>query len=342
MLLSVVIVSWLLATFTSALPVRSEGGNGLRAVEDTKIITPELTHRTCLNLEARSANEEEIKACNLLLADKVSLQIRDLKKGTWSTDEWDMLQEASETDVTFDNLMSTLSTLSKLLDASKIPWSISGGLGLKLYGQKRETADIDILVQTDMAKLQVALAKDKKFIGPDFSKPGAAHLRVYHNQGTDATPKYIELDMIIAGNLITPADLSKNSQDIKQKTKDGKTLTVHVLNLGKIFWSKVYALASSLRKKDDKDVADISWIIETNPASLKDVETDLTYDLRKLVIDHLKTRKSPLLETARKLLKVKPDVATAPAGKVPAPASKVPAKKPTVKSLKTARQLLKV
>ena len=115
-------------------------------------------------------------------------------------DEYPMLQAASEKDVNFHHLMDSLMTLSKILDAKKIPWSVAGGLALKIHGQQRYTSDIDIVVQTDMTKLKAALAKDKKFIVPGFAWPSNVHLRVYHNQGTDAKPKYIELDMIIAGN----------------------------------------------------------------------------------------------------------------------------------------------
>lgn len=116
--------------------------------------------------------------------------------------------------------------------------------------------------------------------------------------------------IIHPGELITPADLGRNSIDKEKKTKDGKPLNVHVLKLGKIFKSKVYALAASWRNKDDKDMADISWIIEKTPGALKNVETELTYDLRQLVVYHLEKRRSPLLRTAKQLLKVQPNQPT--------------------------------
>lgn len=116
--------------------------------------------------------------------------------------------------------------------------------------------------------------------------------------------------IIHLGELITPADLGRNSIDKEKKTKDGKPLNVHVLKLGKIFRSKVYALAASWRNKDDKDMADISWIIEKTPGALKNVESELTYELRQLVVHHLEERKSPLLDTARQLLKVQANKAT--------------------------------
>lgn len=200
MRLSLLTVPWLLATSISAIPVRPRGSNSLHPVDDTGAIAPELNRRPCLHPETQNVQEGEIQACNPIPTDEASLESRDLKKGTFSKDEYPTLQAASEKDVTFHHLMDSLLTLSKILDAKKIPWSVAGGLALKIHGQQRYTGDIDIVVQTDMTKLKAALAKDKKFIVPGFAWPSNVHLRVYHNQGTDAKPKYIEIDMIIAGN----------------------------------------------------------------------------------------------------------------------------------------------
>lgn len=49
---------------------------------------------------------------------------------------------------------------------------------------------------------------------------------------------------------------------------------------------------------------DISWIIEKTPGSLVNAQTDLTYDLRQLVILHLVRLGSPLVGQARELLGV--------------------------------------
>lgn len=200
MRLSLLTVPWLLATSISAIPVQSKGGNISHPVDDTGIIAPELNRRPCLHPEAQSVQEGGIQACNPLPTDEASLESRDLKKGTFSKEEYPMLQAASEKDVNFFHLMDSLMTLSKILDGKRIPWAVAGGLALKIHDQQRYTSDIDIVVQTDMIKLKAALAKDKKFIVPGFAWPSNVHLRVYHNQGTDAKPKYIELDMIIAGN----------------------------------------------------------------------------------------------------------------------------------------------
>lgn len=200
MRLSILTVPWLLATSISAIPVQPRGGNNLHPVDDTGAIAPELNRRPCLHPGDQDVQEGEIQACNPLPTDEASLESRDLKKGTFSKDEYPMLQTASEKDVNFFHLMESLLTLSKILDAKRIPWSVAGGLALKIHGQQRYTSDIDIVVQTDMTKLKTALSRDKKFIVPGFSWPSNVHLRVYHNQGTDAKPKYIELDMIIAGN----------------------------------------------------------------------------------------------------------------------------------------------
>ncbi|KAF5482691.1 hypothetical protein CGCA056_v015203 [Colletotrichum aenigma] len=69
----------------------------------------------------------------------------------------------------------------------------------------------------------------------------------------------------------------------------------------------VYALAADHRNKNDKDMKDISWIIEKTPGALVNVQQDLTYDLRQLVIMHLVRLRSPLVAKARELLGVDND-----------------------------------
>ncbi|KAF5483150.1 hypothetical protein CGCA056_v015026 [Colletotrichum aenigma] len=284
----------LLAASASAVPLATQHVPGLAA--------------PVLPSSAGDLGAEDDAGAHVHLTTAGSLVGRDIKKGWFSAQEAAMLQKESESDVNFFHLMDSLDTLSQLLDRNRIPWAVAGGLALKIHGQpSRYTGDIDIVVQTTMSKLKTALSKDKKFILPGPGWPSDSHLRVYHNQGSSSKPKYIEVDMIIAGTLTTPENLRANSKDIQKETRAKKALTIHVMRLGKIFKSKVYALAADHRNKNDKDMKDISWIIEKTPGALVNVQQDLTYDLRQLVIMHLVRLRSPLVAKARELLGVDND-----------------------------------
>ncbi|KAJ0302664.1 hypothetical protein COL154_013811 [Colletotrichum chrysophilum] len=161
-----------------------------------------------------------------------------------------------------------------------------------------------MVVQTTMPKLRAALSKDKKYIVPGPGWPSEAHLRVYRDRGSAGKPRYIEIDLVIAGTMTTPESLQVNSKDFKVENERKRLINIHVMRLGKIFMSKVNALAAEHRKKDDKDMKDISWIIDKTPRALLNVQTDLSYALRQLVIKHLVRLKSPLVKKARQLLDV--------------------------------------
>ncbi|OBR02078.1 hypothetical protein CH63R_14650 [Colletotrichum higginsianum IMI 349063] len=297
---SLATLSWLLVASASAIPLATQHSHGLTSLAQTKRAATDVSLP-----EWNDVEDDNDGGAHVQLPNNGSLVGRDIKKGWYSREEAAMLQKESEVDVNFFNLLDTLDSLGQLLDRNRIPWAIAGGLALKIHGQPhRYTSDIDIVVQTTMPKLQTALSKDKKFIVPGAGWPSDAHLRVYHNQGSTAKPKYIEVDMIIAGKLTTPENLRANSKDFQKETKAKKPLTIHVMRLGKIFKSKVYALAADHRNKDDKDMKDISWIIEKTPGALVNVQQDLTYDLRQLVIMHLVRLRSPLLNKARELLGV--------------------------------------
>lgn len=196
---SLLTLTWLLATSVAAIPIKTPGNHGLIPLAETREHGAELALPRCNDPSDESDHEGDTRLCRAPLTNE-SLVGRDIKKGWFSAAEAVTLQKASETSVNFFNLLDTLSPLTRILDQKRISWAVAGGLALKIHGQpSRYTSDIDIVVQTTMPELKTALGKDKSFILPGPGWPGDAHLRAYHNQGTAAKPKYIEVDLIIAG-----------------------------------------------------------------------------------------------------------------------------------------------
>ncbi|CAI0653123.1 unnamed protein product [Colletotrichum noveboracense] len=291
---------WLLAVSSQAAPLATHYGWGFGSSVSTK---RSVTDFTLCEVEAL-ANKSGGGACHQFPRD-ITVIGRDITKGWFDRQEAAKLQKESEVDVSFFSLLDTLDPLGKLLDRNKIPWAVAGGLALKIHGQSdRHTTDIDMVVQTTMPKLRAALSKDKKYIVPGPGWPSEAHLRVYRDRGSAGKPRYIEIDLVIAGTMTTPESLQVNSKDFKVENERKRLINIHVMRLGKIFMSKVNALAAEHRKKDDKDMKDISWIIDKTPRALLNVQTDLSYALRQLVIKHLVRLKSPLVKKARQLLDV--------------------------------------
>ncbi|KAE9565884.1 hypothetical protein CGMCC3_g17937 [Colletotrichum fructicola] len=297
---SLITLFWLLAVSSWAAPLATHYGGGFASSVSTK---RSVTDFTICEVEAL-ANKSRGGACTQCPRD-ITVVSRDITKGWFDRQEAAKLQKESEIDVTFFSILNTLDPLTKLLDRNRIPWAVAGGLALKIHGQSdRHTTDIDMVVQTTMPRLRAALSKDKKYIVPGPGWPSESHLRVYRNQGSTERPRYIEIDLVIAGTLTTPESVQVNSKDFTVENERKKLLNIHVMRLGRIFTSKVHALAAEHRKKDDKDMKDISWIIDKTPRALLKVQTDLSYALRQLVIKHLIRLKSPLVKKARQLLGV--------------------------------------
>jgi hypothetical protein len=132
------------------------------------------------------------------------LSTRNIREGWFSREECTILQQEAEDGVNFLHLMDTIAYVRDLLLHYGVPWAVSGGLALKIHGMTgRYTGDIDMVVQTDMTTLKGIFKANSWFLLPGPWWPvGGSHLRVYFKYGAFARvarPKYIELDLIVAG-----------------------------------------------------------------------------------------------------------------------------------------------
>lgn len=145
--------------------------------------------------------QENIKSCYTKTSAPPSSNKRSITPAItgrhFTKEEYTWLQERSLADVSLAGLNEATSALKDLFGKNGIPWVISGGWALVLYGEpERTTPDIDIIVQTTMSNLKKLLEADGRFLIPAENWwPDKSHLQVFFK----AQNKYIDVDMIIAG-----------------------------------------------------------------------------------------------------------------------------------------------
>ncbi|KAH8837721.1 hypothetical protein MCOR27_007765 [Pyricularia oryzae] len=222
-------------------------------------------------------------------------------KGVYTKAEWPWLEKKAAADATVDGLKNTTATLVDMFGKAKMPWIVSGGWALILYGQpNRKTTDMDIVIQTTMPNLKKLLAADPRFyVGAPGTWPDTEYLQVFFKN----QDKFFDIDMIIAGNKESAKELGPVTKAISTTFNNAK-LSVPVIATGPLFMSKAQGLANVKRSKDEQDVADISYLVETFPKDLTDMSTKLALETRKAVVNSFTKLKSKSLDKVKALLKV--------------------------------------
>lgn len=245
-------------------------------------------------------------------------------KGVYTKAEWPWLEKKAAADATVDGLKNTTATLVDMFGKAKMPWIVSGGWALILYGQpNRKTTDMDIVIQTTMPNLKKLLAADPRFyVGAPGTWPDTEYLQVFFKN----QDKFFDIDMIIAGkscsflfflplgklkiNLTIYLGNKESAKELGPVTKAISTtfnnakLSVPVIATGPLFMPKAQGLANVKRSKDEQDVADISYLVETFPKDLTDMSTKLALETRKAVVNSFTKLKSKSLDKVKALLKV--------------------------------------
>ncbi|WDK20953.1 hypothetical protein CGRA01v4_12242 [Colletotrichum graminicola] len=281
---------WLLAAAALSLPPGIE----LRHYLSSKGVSP-------FQPTVSSQDNKLVDKRHLSASQHSPVDTRDIKDGIYTKQEGIWLRANAESCPGIPDLMHTTAMIRSTLDEAGIPWAISGGFALILYGEpNRCTSDIDVLIQTDIAHLRNRLAINKNFIVPgDDWWANSGHLRTYYNHNN----RFFEVDFNIAGYANTPKNLEGVTQEISPKWNSDRELAfVNLLQIEKILLSKVRALAAPQRKKDEKDMKDIAWIIEAHPEAVTRAQSELTIEQRQLVVRHLVATNSPLVSKAKKLL----------------------------------------
>lgn len=103
-----------------------------------------------------------------------------------------------------------------------------------------------------------------------------------------------------------PQDVQANSVPVSS-TSQGMPITVPTIVLGKLFEAKVYAVASPQRgAKRQKDLTDVSWIIQNAPSALQNVQRTLDLPHRMYLLQQLAIIGSPLVQNAQHILGLAP------------------------------------
>lgn len=122
---------------------------------------------------------------------------RTIADGHFTKEEWPWLYKKSLADTSIAGLQNTTIVVKDFLEKNGIPWVITGGWALVLYGEPlRKTANIDINVETTIPELIKLLEADRRFIIPAKDWwPDDSHLQAFFKNGN----KYFDIDFMIAG-----------------------------------------------------------------------------------------------------------------------------------------------
>ncbi|WDK16851.1 hypothetical protein CGRA01v4_08134 [Colletotrichum graminicola] len=231
------------------------------------------------------------------------LVTRDISKGFYDDEEGIRLRANSEAHPKkIDDLIHMTQVIGRVLGPD-IPWGIFGGLAMIVYGEpNRQTADIDILLQTSLPTLRKLLEKDPNFIVPSeevYAK--TRNMRAYYKWNNEI----FQVDFNIPGlsKVWKDAKVEGITQQTPFQTSDHKPALVHTISLDEIFTSKAETLLNTHRNKET-DMQDISWIIDKRPDAVVASKPRLPIKLRQLVVSRLARIQSPLVGKAKQLLGV--------------------------------------
>lgn len=183
------IFMWLLVTISLAFPIGDKSYASRRGA--TGALRP---------------LQKNIKSCYTKTNARLSSNKRSIIPAIigrhFTKEEFAWFQERSLTDVSFAGFNKATVAFKNLFGKNDIPWVISGGWALILYGEpERTTPDIDIIVQTTMPNFKKLLETDGRFFIPvENWWRDKLHIHVFFK--TQNT--YIDVDIIIAGKFSIP------------------------------------------------------------------------------------------------------------------------------------------
>ncbi|KAK8047378.1 hypothetical protein PG996_015442 [Apiospora saccharicola] len=147
-------------------------------------------------------------------------------------------------------LCYALEFMAELIQAKGISYAVMGGLALNLRGSRRETHDVDIVVACNMLTLRqacIGVERIKVPIGPT-----SGVMRVFLEVGQ----KWIQVDLILAGSLGAPYNLSTTTESVTLPKSAGAKLCT-AINIRCQFQSK---LGSLLARNSTADYLDLEFM----------------------------------------------------------------------------------
>ncbi|TLS30949.1 hypothetical protein PpBr36_02252 [Pyricularia pennisetigena] len=241
---------------------------------------------------------------------KINLPLSSYKRSITPTitgrhftkEEYVWLQERSLADVSVAGFKETTIAFNNLFGENDIPWVISGGWALILYGEpQRTTPDIDIIVQTTMPNLKKLLETDGRFLIPAENWwPDKSHLEVFFRTKN----KYINVDIIIAGQKSSAKEIAGISKYLSM-TYNNAQFSAPLIRPGPLFISKVLSLVWPKRRKTSQDVKDITYLVNNYYNELTDAVLEIPLQKRLQVVNHLNLLNSNSVQKVRELFKIR-------------------------------------
>ncbi|KAI7916003.1 hypothetical protein M0657_008815 [Pyricularia oryzae] len=219
--------------------------------------------------------QENIKSCYTKTSAPPSSNKRSITPAItgrhFTKEEFAWLHERSLADVSSAGLNEATIALKDLFGKNDIPWVISGGWALILYGEpERTTPDIDIIVQTTMPNLKKLLETDGRFLIPQNTA-----------KEVPSISKYLPT------------------------TYNNAQLSIPVMRPGPLFVSKALSLAWPRRRKTSQDLKDITYLVNNYYNELTDAALEIPLQKRLQVVSYLDLLQSSSVGQVRKLFNIR-------------------------------------
>jgi len=143
-----------------------------------------------------------------------------------------------------------LKNITRILDDLKIPYAITGGFAVSVWGRIRSTLDIDIIVEMSDKNVKPLVAKVRKLVENAYADEDAVRDALLHKSEFN----FIDPDSGMKVDFFVQADNPYNKLKIKRRVlRDTYGTKVYFVSpedliLSKLLWSKE---SSSWKQRED-------------------------------------------------------------------------------------------
>ncbi|KGQ03940.1 hypothetical protein BBAD15_g10832 [Beauveria bassiana D1-5] len=182
-----------------------------------------------------------------------------------------------------ENLALASLFLLRLFQRHEIPSAFLGGWAVYLRGGPRMTQDVDIAVATSMSRLKTVLLGEERVCFPENHGQTCIQIFVHTGMSWDqesATPYTVSVDVIIQGNLGTPANLTDGITEIVPVPAETHIQQAPVLEIVYQFNAKLQAYANR-RSKTRRDFQDLQFLLFTNVGTITSTSSQFDLEHRR-------------------------------------------------------------
>ncbi|PQK17448.1 hypothetical protein BB8028_0007g06430 [Beauveria bassiana] len=225
---------------------------------------------------------------NTLLSGYLTMASSPPTAEVYNTTRFEELYEGSLSPA-MENLALASLFLLRLFQRHKIPSAFLGGWAVYLRGGPRMTQDVDIAVATSMSRLK--------------TNHGQTCIQIFVHTGMprdqeSATPSTVSVDVIIQGNLGTPANLTDGITEIVPVPAGTHIQQAPVLEIVYQFNAKLQAYANR-RSKTRRDFQDLQFLLFTNVGTITSTSSQFDLEHRRTFFQDLLVYYPSLKDTLR-------------------------------------------